>query len=147
MLVNDKMWNRLKEDHKENGFGSGLYFSNKDELNDLLNILNQMSEEYSEDFFDDRLLMIGKTSSQSQENKWQVVYSALGKNQEASFFTTVENKLVNVVSLPQSKLIGIDKTLQEEISCGKTSVTPYEEEFLNDSVSDLEEAKIKVREL
>ena len=148
MLVNNQGWNSLKNSHKIDGFGSGIYIESKQDLDNLLSILNGRSKDFSSDFCEDRLLMVGKTSSKTQENRWQVLYSPLGMNSEASFFTTInDGELVNVINLPLSQELDVDKTLQEKIASGEKLVTPYEEEFVNDTIAYLEESKEKSKEL
>lgn len=144
MEKKDKYWDTLKNQQIKFGNVGNLYFQDRKEFDDLLNVLNQMSKEYSDEFFDDRFLMVGQIPTEIEGNKWQVVYSSPGLNDEVAYFTTSsQNKLINVVDLPQSRIREVDANLQADVTSGKRTITSYEQEFLDDNISALEDLKIK----
>lgn len=142
MTEEEKEFNKLKKmqcNYKNNG--GTFYFHNKEEFDELLLLMQEISNKADKTFFDDRLLVVGTTVEPLTDkdgrdyNRWETIYRPDGVNGEHSFLTTdSNNKLVNMVGLEISDAIGTSEKLLKVIESGELEATEYEKEFVTSSL-------------
>lgn len=142
MTEEEKEFNKLKKmqcNYKNNG--GTFYFHNKEEFDELLLLMQEISNKADKNFFDDRLLVVGTTVEPLTDkdgryyNRWETIYRPDGVNGEHSFLTTdSNNKLVNMVGLEISDAIGTSEKLLKVIESGELEATEYEKEFVTSSL-------------
>lgn len=145
MTKQEKEFEELKErqcNYKNNG--GTFYFHSKEEFDELLLLMQEISKKADKNFFDDRLLVIGTTvepltdKEGNDYNRWETMYRPDGMDGEHSFLTTDSNgKLVNMVGLELSNSIGISERLLELIESGELEATDSEKEFVVSSIKEV----------
>ncbi len=144
-------WEEIKNSKKDvKNNSSFLYFKNKEDLKQLVYLLNQVLENTQESFLNDRMLLISSSIEElegndgKKYNKWELLYKAIGTHKEEAFLTTNGNgELVNIIDLPTSEIIGTSEKIINEVEKGTKKINEYEKQFLYDSY---EEVSIKRNE-
>ena len=134
-------WEEIKNSKKDvKNNSSFLYFKNKEDLKQLVYLLNQVLENTQESFLNDRMLLLSPSVEElegkdgKKYNKWELLYKAIGTHKEEAFLTTNgDGELVNIIDLPTSEIIGTSDKIICEIEKGKINPNEYETAFLRES--------------
>lgn len=146
-----ELWNQVKNtqnNYKDNG--ATLYFHNKEEFSQFVQLMNEVLKNVKDDFFIDRLLIMGSvvkplTSKDGKSfNRWEILYRPLGKNNEESFLTTDENgRLINMIDIPMTDAIGTSEKMLRLIESGELKVTEYERDYIQGSHDEVGYSKFE----